>query len=157
MKSVKKYLFLMAVVAALFGFVACSSDDDGASEVAVYTQASESWTLTFYDDKTFKNVQTIAGKDYTVATGTYKGDVRKDTDDGNKVTATVKKYAYVKAGDTKPTLVSIKDYAEYASKTFSYMTKEEIIEYYTDMPVTIKGDRLTVKEFGTFTKYNKDK
>ena len=151
MKGIKKYLFLMAVVAALFGFVACSSDDDGASKVAVY--ASDEETFTFYDNNTFKNVDTIKGKKYTLATGTYKGDVTKDTGDGNNVTATVKKYAYVKKGAEKLTFSSIKGYAKYASKTYDGITTKEIIEYFTDMPVTIQDGELTILE-ETYTKKN---
>ena len=38
MKGIKKYLFLLAALAAVFGFVACSDDDDddGPATVAVY-------------------------------------------------------------------------------------------------------------------------
>lgn len=61
----------MAALAAVFGFVACSDDDDGPSAVAVY-ESKETWkegdvecyniyTVTFYDDNTF--IMTSVGKD----------------------------------------------------------------------------------------------
>lgn len=153
MKGVKKYLFLMAVVAALFGFVACSSDDDGASEVAVY--ASDEETLTFYDDGTFKVVED--GKK-TVATGTYTGDVTKNTGDGNKVTATIKKMVMEKGGK----LVNLKDYFKDEIKKqpgANLLNKDQLnavidvaLKEFTDIPVTIKGDILVIDEFGIYTK-----
>lgn len=40
MKSIRKILFVMAALAAVFGFVACSNDDDEPSTVAVYERKS---------------------------------------------------------------------------------------------------------------------
>ena len=85
MKSIKKLLFVMAALAAVFGFVACSNDDDGGpSRVAVYT-ADESegdytdiYTLTFYDDDTFSMYHEMEyrGEEWsaTIFEGTYRGN-----------------------------------------------------------------------------------
>ncbi|MCH5290847.1 MAG: hypothetical protein J1D88_03685 [Treponema sp.] len=156
MKGVKKYLFLMAVVAALFGFVACSNDDDGASKVAVY--ASDEETLTFYDDGTFKVVE----DGITVSTGTYTGDVTKNTGVSNEVTATIKKW---RNEDGK--LVNIKDYVKAQVKkglgSKADSVSEEYIDYLIetelkaliDMPVTIQDGELTIHGLEeTYTKKN---
>ena len=52
MKSIKKYLFIMMALAAVFGFVACSDDDDDRESV-VYEDASGYNAFTFYDDLSF--------------------------------------------------------------------------------------------------------
>ncbi|MDE5614538.1 MAG: hypothetical protein K2I74_07845 [Treponemataceae bacterium] len=79
MKSIKKYLFIMAALAAVFGFVACSDDEDETPyPVAVYETVSYSgynisnphYTVTFFSDNTW--VQTT--KDQQIrATGIYMG------------------------------------------------------------------------------------
>lgn len=155
MKSVKKYLFLMAVVAALFGFVACSSDDDGASASEVVTYKSDEDTLIFYDDDTFKVVED--GK--TFATGTYTGDVTKNTGPGNTVTATIKKMVMKEGGK----LVNIKDYVKAQVKeelgaaadlvpkdTLDALIEKEL-EDFKDFPVTIEG-RILSCWLGSYTK-----
>ena len=118
MKSIKKLLFVMAALAAVFGFVACSDDDDdGPATVAVYelsvTGTGYSETLTLFDNGTFENVRTVNGKNYTVATGTYDGDVKKDTSGDNKTTFTVENLPGVSA------------------------------DYYKDMEAIISGNTLT--------------
>ena len=152
MKSIKKLIFVLAALTAVFGFVACSDDDDEPSTVAVYEESyTESGvayteTITFLDNGTFKNVGTIGGKSYTFATGTYKGDVKKDTSDSNKVTFTVEKMMYL---DLK--LYSLKDYAEkIASSMAGLVTADEIIKEYTNAPATIKDGVLDC-EMGTYT------
>lgn len=139
MKSIKKFLFVMVALAAVWSFVSCSSDDDGPKTIAVYEDDFLAplyiETLTFYDDDTFKNVGTAAGEKFTAATGTYKGDVTKDTSADNKVTFTVKKMA---GADSK--LLSIEDYVEKIG---------DDIKDYTDAPATIKNGVLYCK-FGEY-------
>ena len=139
MKSIKKFLFVMAALAAVCSFVSCSSDDDGPKTVAVYEDDFLAplyiETLTLYDDGTFKNVGTVAGEKFTAATGTYKGDVTKDTDADNKVTYTVKK---IMGWEFK--LISIEEYVE--------MSGEDLKDY-TDAPATIKDGVLYCK-FGEY-------
>lgn len=69
MKSIKKYHFIMAALAAVFGFVACSEKDDDPSTVAVYEAEDGSETITFFDDDTW----VVTRKKTTVAAGTYAG------------------------------------------------------------------------------------
>lgn len=84
MKSIKKYLFLLAALAAVFGFVACSDDDDDddPSVVAKYEGQFErngktvTLTLVCYEDDTFKVYSTELGG--TVAEGTYDGNPYED-------------------------------------------------------------------------------
>ena len=165
MKGVKKYLFLMAVVAALFGFVACSSGDDGASEVAVYARKVYKGnvelyteTLTLYDNDTFETVVTLDGEEYTVATGTYEGDVTKNTSKNNPVTTTIEEYGYFDEDEEDFVLLSIEDYSEYLIRDLlgdkevdSYtdakldaLIEDWIETYFTDVEVTIEGDKLTI-------------
>ena len=98
MKSIKKLLFVMAALAAVFGFVACSNDDDGPSTVAVYEMKYTGYyddttqTLTFYDDDTFSWVVKVTdykGKSQSAPfmKGTYTGDPSKD----GKITITATK------------------------------------------------------------------
>ena len=79
MKSIKRYFFVMMAVAAVFGFVACSDDDDGASAVAVYKDDTVN-TVTFYDNDTFEVIMEVPSLSYTEteAEGTYTGDPSKD-------------------------------------------------------------------------------
>lgn len=147
MKSIKKLLFVMAALAAVFGFVACSDDDDdGPATVAVYelsvTGTGYSETLTLFDNGTFENVRTVNGKNYTVATGTYDGDVKKDTSGDNKVTFTVKKMAIADTSTGEPKLVSIEDYVENLPGVSA--------DYFKDMEAIISGDTLTC-DLGIFT------
>ena len=154
MKSIKKLLFVMAALAAVFGLVACSDDDDDPSTVAVfedsYTNAGAKYTetITFYDDGTFKNVTTIEGvRTFTAATGTYKGDVTKDTSNTNKVTYTVKKYA-----NKKGELVSIEDaIKEELGAVAADELVKEILKGFTDASATITGKTLTC-DLGTYTR-----
>ena len=84
MKGIKKYLFLLAALAAVFGFVACSDDDDddGPATVAVYKAevTGSTQTATFFDDGTFLVEAIIPQVGTTeIAVGTYKdGDPAAD-------------------------------------------------------------------------------
>lgn len=146
MKSIKKLLFVMAALAAVFGFVACSDDDDddGPAKVAVYelSVTGYSETLTLFDNGTFENVRTVSGKSYTVATGTYDGDVKKDTSGDNKTTFTVKKMAIADTSTGEPKLVSIEDYVKNVPGVSA--------DYFKDMEAIISGDTLTC-DLGIFT------
>lgn len=88
MKGIKKYLFIMAALAAVFGFVACSDEDDDPSTVATYKSASSGYTATFYDDNTWSTVGKVANQEMTVAAGTYTGDPAKD----GEISITTTKY-----------------------------------------------------------------
>ena len=79
MKSIKKYLFIMAALAAVFGFVACGDDDP--STVATYKADATvaTYTVTFYDDDTFSVVgNSLQTGDMELAKGTYTGAPAKD-------------------------------------------------------------------------------
>ena len=92
MKSIKKYLFIMAALAAVFGFVACSDDDDDPSAVATYKATYSSYTIlvTFLDDGTWSQTSEYLGKNKTtMAEGTYRGDPSVDN---GKVYITPTKY-----------------------------------------------------------------
>lgn len=84
MKGVKKYLFIMAALAAVFGFVACDNDEEEDNIVAVYTATvtedgiAETETMTFYGDNTFLATSSAMSITVTVMVGTYKGDPSKD-------------------------------------------------------------------------------
>ena len=94
MKSIKKLLFVMAALAAVFGFVACSNDDDGGpSRVAVYEDKATFnvdgyvvdyiQTLTFYNDNTFSWVNKMEyhngpTEKMPYMDGEYTGDPSKD-------------------------------------------------------------------------------
>lgn len=136
----------MAALAAVFGFVACSDDDDddGPAKVAVYelSVTGYSETLTLFDNGTFENVRTVSGKSYTVATGTYDGDVKKDTSGDNKTTFTVKKMAIADTSTGEPKLVSIEDYVKNVPGVSA--------DYFKDMEAIISGDTLTC-DLGIFT------
>ena len=126
MKSIKKFLFVMAALAAVWSFVSCSSDDDDPKTIAVYENIWDSdESITFYDDGTFETIDKILG---TMATGTYKGDVTKNTGADNKVTYTVKKML-----DYDLKLHSIEEYVE--------MNGEDIKDW-TDIEATIKDGTL---------------
>ena len=153
MKSIKKLLFVMAALAAVFGFVACSDDDDDPSTVAVYTGKDGdnlSYVITFYDNGTFKNVLTIKGVGSgTVATGTYKGDVTKDTSADNEVTFTIKTMGGYDTEAKKFTEASIREYVkmmlEELSEVFGIeevtdtVVNEFIEEHFTDVPMPIEN------------------
>lgn len=136
MKSIRKILFVMAALAAVFGFVACSNDDDdGPSAVAVY-ECKDMWkegdvecyniyTVTFYDDNTY--TVTSVGKDdedswnYTVQKGVYTGDPSKD----GTIKMTAKKVDWGDNGE----LIDV---------------PEEDKKYYTDIEITISGGTTTI-------------
>ena len=107
MKSIKKLLFVMAALAAVFSFVACSDDDDDGPETVAVYKADDSgsgytdiYTLTFYDDNSFSMYNAF---DYgpeakwsgTICTGTYTG---KPAEDGD-ITITVEKIADEETGN----------------------------------------------------------
>ena len=82
MKSIKKLIFVLAALAAVFGFVACSDDDDdGGSSAVVFvaTVNGASATATF-DGGNFEVVLNVPGNPYELASGTYTGDPSKDGD-----------------------------------------------------------------------------
>ena len=83
MKSIKRIIFAAVAICAVFAFAACKEEDDGTSVSAVYENATEKQTVTFYDDSTF----TVAQMGKTVYTGTYTGDAAKD----GEITITPKK------------------------------------------------------------------
>lgn len=123
----------------MFGFVACSDDDDEPSTVAVYeceykwtaedgtTECYNTHTVTFYDDGTFTN--TLVGKNdeeswnYTYQKGTYTGDPAKD----GKITITATKIADWDDDDN----IKLID------------VPEEGKEYYTNIEITISGGKFT--------------
>lgn len=79
----------MAALAAVFGFVACSNDDDGPSKVAVFEDTTNIYTATFYSNDTYEVVGDLGpslGKK-TVEKGTYTGKPKGES----KVTLTPKK------------------------------------------------------------------
>ena len=119
----RKFAKISAVLAAMvlaLAFVGCKDDDDDDDDPSVLT----TWycteeddedgviteTLYFYDDSTFKVVESSEGVNITVATGTYTGDTTKD---GN-VVITIKKVVKGMLEDSESTeLVDVP--AEYAS------------------------------------------
>ena len=137
MKSIRKILFVMATLAAVFGFVACSNDDDEPSTVAVYeyketwpaedgtTECSDTYTVTFYDDNTY--TVTSVGKDdedswnHTMQKGVYTGDPSKD----GTIKMTAKKVDWGDNGE----LIDV---------------PEEDKENYTDIEITISGGKATI-------------
>ena len=90
MKSIKKLIFVMAALAAVFGFVACSDDDDdGPSKVAVFESTPSMYTVTFYDNSSYEVVGDFGpgvGKK-TAEKGTYTGKPKGE----GEVTLTPKK------------------------------------------------------------------
>lgn len=89
MRGIRKVLFVMAALAAGFGFVACSNGDDDSSSgggssssvVAVYKDENAT-TARFYGNGTFEAVMEIPDISYTEkeASGTYTGDPSQDGD-----------------------------------------------------------------------------
>ena len=140
MKSIRKILFVMAALAAVFGFVACSNDDDEPSAVAVYerkstwtaedgtTECYDTYTVTFYDDNTY--TVTSVGKDdedswnYTVQKGVYTGDPSKD-------------------GTIKMTVTKIADWDDDGNVKLVDVPEEDK-KYYTDIEITISGGTTTI-------------
>lgn len=96
----------MAALAAVFGFVACSDEDDDPSTVAEYKATYSSYTLlvTFLDNGTWSQTSEYLGKNKTtMAEGTYRGDPSADNgeiyitptkylDSDNKLTEIPKNY-----------------------------------------------------------------
>lgn len=92
MKSIKKYLFVMAVLAVVLGFASCKQDS-GPSIVAKFECKTEYDTsvVTFYDDGTFSAAVTESSygvKNQEFAAGTYVGDPSAD----EEITVTFTKY-----------------------------------------------------------------
>ncbi len=96
----RKFAKISAVLAAMvlaLAFVGCSDDDDDDDPSVVTTwyctEKDEddgsvvTETVYFYDDSTFKVVESSEGLNITLATGTYTGDTTKE---GN-VVITIKK------------------------------------------------------------------
>ncbi|MDE7140246.1 MAG: hypothetical protein K2O09_05770 [Treponemataceae bacterium] len=84
MTGIKKYLFIMAALAAVFGFVACGNDEEEDNIVAVYTATmtedgiAVTETMTFYGDNTFLVTDSAMSITVTEVVGTYTGDPSKD-------------------------------------------------------------------------------
>ncbi|HBP09741.1 MAG TPA: hypothetical protein DD629_05985 [Treponema sp.] len=120
----RKFAKISAVLAAMvlaLAFVGCKDDDDDDDEdpsvVTTWYCTEEddgsvvTETLYFYDDSTFKDVNSSEGINITVATGTYTGDTTKD---GN-VVITIKKIVKGALEDSESMeLVDVP--SEYASK-----------------------------------------
>ena len=121
----RKFAKISAVLAAMvlaLAFVGCKDDDDDDDDPSVVT----TWycteeddedgsviteTVYFYDDSTFKVVESSEGVNVTAATGTYTGDTTKD---GN-VVMTIKKVVKGML-DESESLDLVDVPAEYASK-----------------------------------------
>lgn len=100
MNGIKKYLFIMVALAAIFGFVACSDDDDDPSMVAVYRAdelnggGTDFYTLIFNNNGTFSmhrawNLGTSTNNELTIYEGIYDGNpTQNDT-----ITIKIKKIA----------------------------------------------------------------
>lgn len=124
MKSIKKYLFIMAALAAVFGFVACGDEDDNPSTVAEYKATYSSYTLlvTFLDDGTWSQTSEYLGKNKTtMAEGTYRGNPSAD----GKVYITPTKYL---KNDNKLTEIP-KEYQE--EETLNISNKKFTYDYTT--------------------------
>lgn len=124
MKSIKKYLFIMAALAAVFGFVACGDEDDNPSTVAEYKATYSSYTLlvTFLDDGTWSQTSEYLGKNKTtMAEGTYRGNPSAD----GKVYITPTKYLN---NDNKLTEIP-KEYQE--EETLNISNKKFTYDYTT--------------------------
>ena len=124
MKSIKKYLFIMAALAAVFGFVACSDEDDDPSTVATYKNTYSpyyTYLVTFLDDNTWSQAVEYDGKKETMAEGTYRGDPSVD----GKVYITATKYLN---NDNKLTEIP-KDYRE--EETLTISNKKFTYDYMT--------------------------
>ena len=87
----RKFAKISAVLAAMvlaLAFVGCKDDDDDDDDPSVVTTwycteedesgSSETMTLYFYDDNTFKMIFSDGEITATAATGTYTGDTTKD-------------------------------------------------------------------------------
>ena len=125
MKSIKKYLFIMAALAAVFGFVACSDEDDEPSTVAEYKATYSSYTLlvTFLDDGTWSQTSEYLGNNKTtMAAGTYRGDPSADN---GKVYITPTKHLN---SDNKLTEIP-KEYQE--EETITITNKKFTYNYYS--------------------------
>ena len=116
----RKFAKISAVLAAMvlaLAFVGCKDDDDDPSVVTTWycTETDEdgssaTMTLYFYDDSTFKVVDSSEGVNINFATGTYTGDTTKD---GN-IVITIKKIVKGVLDDSESLdLVDVP--AEYAS------------------------------------------
>ena len=117
----RKFAKISAVLAAMvlaLAFVGCKDDDDDDDDPSVVTtwyctetDEDDTETLYFYDDSTFKNVNSSEGVNITVATGTYTGDTTKD----ENIVITLKKIVKGVLEDSDSTeLVDVP--SEYASK-----------------------------------------
>ena len=96
----RKFAKISAVLAAMvlaLAFVGCKDDDDDDDDPSVVTTwycteeetedgISETMTLYFYDDNTFKMIFSDGSITVTYSTGTYTGDTTKD--ETIKLTAT---------------------------------------------------------------------
>ena len=120
----RKFAKISAVLAAMvlaIAFVGCKDDDDDDDDPSVvttwYTQEVDedddsvmTETIYFYDDSTFKVVDSSEGVNINFATGTYTGDTTKD----ENIVITLKKIVKGALEDSDSTeLVDVP--SEYAS------------------------------------------
>ena len=114
----RKFAKISAVLAAMvlaLAFVGCKDDDDDDDDPSVVTawysaEDGATETVYFYDDNTFKAVESSEGVNVTFATGSYTGDTTKD---GN-IVITIRKI--VKGAlDDSDSLELVDVPAEYAS------------------------------------------
>ena len=71
MKSIKRYFFVMMAIAAVFGFVACSDDDDPTAIAMFKGIEWEDLAVSFFSDGTFSVVDTDIGM---ITSGMYTDD-----------------------------------------------------------------------------------
>ena len=135
MKGIKKYLFMLMALAAVFGFVACSDNDDDdyvPLPVAVYkanvTEYGDTgaYTLTFLSNGSFTIYESWTDEDYpypeTYLTymGTYTGNPAEDAEIGMTITHILYEYDFLTP------------------------VPEEMKEYLSDIKVTISGGKFTL-------------
>ena len=121
MRKFAKISTVLAAMVLALAFVSCKDDDDDDDDPSVVTtwyctETDEddgsvvTETVYFYDDNTFKAVESSEGVNVTLATGSYTGDTTKD---GN-IVITIKKI--VKGAlDDSDSLELVDVPAEYAS------------------------------------------
>ena len=119
----RKFAKISAVLAAMvlaLAFVGCKDDDDDDDDPSVLTTwycteeddgSVVTETVYFYDDSTFKVVESSEGVNITFATGTYTGDTTKD----GSVVITIKKVVKGMLDDSE-SLDLVEVPSEYASE-----------------------------------------
>ena len=145
----RKFAKISAVLAAMvlaLAFVGCKDDDDDDDDddpsVVTNDPSVTTWyctetdegdgsavtkTVYFYDDNTFKVVESSEGENFTFATGSYTGDTTKN---GN-IAITIKKIVKSALGESD-SLELVDVPAEYASKF--------------DWTATINGNKMSTRD-----------